>query len=581
MRVVRFLRHRALTLGCTALGFLGGAACHDDEGAASTGEVPMPQVMEQEVAPAVACSALTTEAFGLANLKITSAASQPGAVGHCRVAGTIGERKGVDGKSYAIGFEIRMPDVWNARFFFQGGGGTDGMLMPATGTLSDGRQALALGYAVTSTDGGHLAELLPPFVGGALFGLDPQARVDYGYNAVGTLTPIAKQIVARYYARTPARSYFVGCSNGGRQALVAAARFADQFDGILAGAPGFNLPKAALQHAWDTQQLLSVSPSRVAGAFTTSEMSAVGAAILAKCDALDGAADGMVTDHAACAGAFELARDVPTCAGERTGACLTEAQKRALGNIISGPKNSKGEALYSDWLWDPGIAAAASGAASWRAWKLENAMLGGVSFIASLGGAALPYIFVTPPVDVTRDPLRVIPALQDYLAKFDWDVDAPKIGQTSGPFSESSLSFMTPPNPTKLDALKARGKLVVYHGAADGVFSAKDTIRWYDELRRDTPGASDFARLFVVPGMGHCGGGVALDSFDLLTPLVDWVERGKAPETATARRGQSTNVDVPASWSKQRTRPLCAYPKRAVLTKGATDLESAESFHCE
>jgi pimeloyl-ACP methyl ester carboxylesterase len=537
----------------------------------------------------LACDAITTAALGLPNLKVsaaqTVAATTDGASPsdnypeHCRVQGTINERTGSDGKPYAIGFELRMPTDWNGKFFFQGGMGNEGRINPALGTLTGGSptsNALSRGYAVTSTDAGHTSEAVPPVTGGALFGLDPQARVDYGYHAVSTLTPLAKQIVATHYAAPVQRSYFVGCSDGGRQALVAAARLGDQFDGIVAGAPGFNLPKTAIQHAWDTQQFLSVSPGNPAGAFTIKEMNLVGQRILAQCDALDGAIDGIVSDLAACQDAFELATDVPTCAGARDGSCLSAAQKTALQNVMNGPSNSSGEALYSTWPWDAGIAASAPGHSSWRAWKLGNPALGGLPFIV-VDGVALPYIFTTPPVDLTRDPAAVVPALFGFLASYNFDTDAPKIFATSGAYTESAMSFMTPPNPTSLATFKARGKLLIYHGGADPEYSLNDTIRWYNELSANTP---NFARLFVVPGMGHCDGGTATDQFDLLTALEDWVEEGIAPDAVVAGVAARTR-DIPADWSAGRTRPLCAYPKRALLNPGATDLESASSFSCQ
>lgn len=546
----------------------------------------------------LACSGITTASLGIPNLAVTLAqevaaktdAANPSGnyPAHCEVQGQLNKRTGSDGKPYAIGFEIRMPTSWNGKFFFQGGGGTDGSVNPALGRLTGGgatSNALTMGYSVVSTDGGHTTEAAPAFTGGALFGLDPQARVDYGYNAVGTLTPLAKKIVTTHYAKAVDRSYFVGCSNGGRQAMVAASRFGDQFDGIIAGNPGFDLPKAALQHAWDTQQFLSVSPGNVAGALSVADMKLVGQRILAKCDALDGATDGIVSDMPACQAAFKLATDVPTCTGAADGTCLTAIQKTALQKIMDGPKNSAGTQLYSDWPWDPGVAASAAGFSSWRAWKLENPILGGLPIIAALGGPALPYIFTTPPTDIgagvnVADTPTIVGKIFGYLASFNFDTDAPKIFSTSGAYTESAMSFMTPPNPTSLSTFKSKGKLLVYHGGGDPVFSVNDTVRWYNELSAANTGTSNFARLFVVPGMGHCSGGVATDKFDMFSALTNWVENGKAPDSVTASL-TAGNTDVPVNWSAARTRPLCAYPKHAVLNAGATDIESAGSFSCQ
>lgn len=539
-------------------------------------------------APAtLGCAQLTTGALGVGGLKVAAAAevAASGAAGtdpnaypaHCRVAGTLNDRTGVDGKPYAVGFEMRMPaSGWNGRFFFQGGGGTDGVVNPALGTLpgaGNTSNALTMGYAVVSTDGGHTSETDPGlgFLGGVQFAFDPQARIDYGYNAVGSLTPVAKQIVQRHYGSAPSRSYFVGCSNGGRQAMVAAARFADQFDGVLAGNPGFNLPKAAVAEAWDTHQFLTVSPGDPAGAFTQAELNTVAAAITARCDALDGATDGLVQNSAACQSAFNLGSDVPTCSGARDGSCLTTTQKSALSAIFGGAQDGNGQPLYNRWPWDPGIAAS-----GWRIWKLEAPFLGGNSLNATLGAGALAYLFSTPPFTLADGSPAT---LQAFMDSFPFDQATALIHGTTATFSESAMSFMTPPNATTLSTFKSRGKMIVYHGQADPVFSVQDTIDWYDQLRTNDSAAAQFARLFVVPGMNHCSGGPTTDRFDAFGALVQWVEQGQAPESITASVSPG-NAEKPAGWSDQRSRPLCAYPKRAVLKAGATDLESADSFSC-
>lgn len=565
-------RHAGACIAALAL-----AACGSDDGGSPTAASPT----------TLDCAGITTAALSITALKVTAAVSAaasgvPGSSAaaypaHCRVAGTLNERTGSDGKPYAIGFELRMPDAgWNGKFFFQGGGGTDGAVNPALGTLPGAgstTNALSMGYAVVSTDGGHTTETDPSlgFLGGVQFALEPQARIDYGYNAVGALTPVAKQIVQRRYGSAPNRSYFVGCSNGGRQAMVAAARFADQFDGVVAGNPGFNLPKAAVAEAWDTHQFLTVSPGNPDGAFTQAEMGTVAAAIGTRCDALDGAADGLVQNAAACQAAFNLATDVPTCSGARDGSCLTSAQKTALQAIFDGARDSGGGALYAGWPWDPGIAGF-----GWRIWKLSAPFLGGNSLNATLGAGALAYVFSTPPITL---PDGSPPTLLNFMDTYDFDQANTRINATTATFTESAMSFMTPPNAATLASFKTRGKMIVYHGQADPVFSVQDTIAWYDALRTQDSAAASFARLFVVPGMNHCSGGPTTDQFDAFGALVQWVEQGQAPEAITAAVSPG-NPEIPAGWSSGRTRPLCAYPKRAVLKAGATDLESADSFAC-
>ena len=210
--------------------------------------------------PKMACDADAFTKLALPKTRIVSAAAvkdDARAGPHCAVRAAVNERTGTDGKPYAIGFEMRLPDNWNGRYFDQVNGGNDGAVVPAYGGLGGNQpdNALARGYAVLSSDSGHdgQANRDAGLVGGNLFGFDEQARLDYGYTANVTLTPLAKTLIERYYGRRPEYSYMVGCSNGGRHAMVGATRLAREFDGFLAGDPGFNLPQAALQHAWDIQ----------------------------------------------------------------------------------------------------------------------------------------------------------------------------------------------------------------------------------------------------------------------------------------------------------------------------------------
>lgn len=530
--------------------------------------------------PNLACDAINTGALAIPGLKVASAVSvaakTDGAAAsdnypaHCRVQGSINDRIGIDAKPYAIGYEVRLPTTWNGKFFFQGGGGTNGVLVPAVGNLlnSSTSNALSQGYAVASTDGGHNTGQSD--VG---FGLDPQARSDYGYNAVGTLAPAAKQIIARAYGRSPERSYFMGCSNGGRDAMVAASRFADQFDGMVAANPGFNLPKAALAQQWDTQQFMSAATAGQLpkDAFPQSVMNVVANSILAKCDALDGAVDGMVNNRSACQSVFNLATDVPTCTGASDSSCVTASQKSALVKIFAGPKNAAGQSLYATWPLDPGIAGA-----NWRFWKLD-AGFAPLPFNTLIGASAMGYVFTTPP-----DAPSLADGGMGYQMRFSMDTDAPKIFARTAVFKESAMDFMTPPNATQLTTLKARGgKLIVYHGTADPVFSPDDSIAWYNAVNAGDSKAPDYARLFLVPGMNHCSGGPATDRFSMLPVLENWVERGVAPDSVVAGVNPTDPDVIAKGWSAKRTRPLCAYPKQAMLKPGSTDLESAASFVCQ
>ena len=257
-------------------------------------------------AQSMSCDAASFTRLELPATRIISAApvaADARAGAHCVIRGAVNERTGTDGKPYAIGFEMRLPERWNGRYFHQVNGGNDGAVVPAYGGLGGSQpdNALARGYATLSSDSGHdgQANRDAGLIGGNLFGFDHQARLDYGYAANVTLTPLAKTIVERYYGRRPEYSYMVGCSNGGRHALVGATRLANEFDGFLAGAPGYNLPQVGLQHAWDIQSF-SQAGTEIKTAFSRDVMRAVADGVRAQCDALDGAADGIVGALTAC-----------------------------------------------------------------------------------------------------------------------------------------------------------------------------------------------------------------------------------------------------------------------------------------
>src|SRR5215813_3121340 len=217
---------------------------------------------------------------------------------HCEVLGKINERIGANGQKYAINFHLRLPAAWNGKFFFEGGGGANGNLGNALGNLQGQQRtnALALGYAVVSQDSGHdnRANNDPERNGTATFGFDPQARLDFGYNSYDQVAQTAKMLIQTYYGRPPQRSYYVGCSEGGREAMMMSQRFPSYFDGILACDPGFNLPSTA---------------------------------VLSACDRLDGLEDGIIDNFPACTSALVVPRlQTIVCKGPWRTTCLSAAQ---------------------------------------------------------------------------------------------------------------------------------------------------------------------------------------------------------------------------------------------------------------
>lgn len=473
--------------------------------------------------------------------------------GHCVVTGAINPRVGVDGKNYAIGFQLSLPDTWNGRFLFIGGGGNDGVLRDTSlsSSISIGTPSpLGQGYAVVSTDGGHTGTT-------ASFGADPQARTDHAYNAYDKTTVAAKSLIQTRYGRKPDYAYFSGCSGGGRQGMVLSQRFPDYFDGITAGAPAMRVSSGATVAAmWNTMQFNNIAPRDANGqrilsrAFSTSDLQLVAQAVNARCDAADGVVDGLAQNINACKG-FNPA--VLQCAGDKTDSCLSAPQVMALQRVFEGPKNSAGQALYTGQPWDAGLAAP-----GWRTWTLGSSTTAtpDARYITLMVDAMVNEFF-TPP-DLSFDPL-----------KFNFDTDPARMAAYSAVYDtyrDDSLS-----------AFKARGgKLLLIHGMSDPIFSAFDTIDYYERLSTRNGGLAatqQFARTFLVPGMNHCSGGPATDTYDSLQTMVNWVEKGQAPDTIAAR-AQASN-----SYFAGRTRPLCAYPKYARYN-GSGLVEDAANFSC-
>jgi pimeloyl-ACP methyl ester carboxylesterase len=540
---------------------LGLAAC-------TAGQNPAPATPPSNVAAAASselvalCQAFVSKASGLKELAGVSLSAEaiagqslrpPGATSgpmlteHCRLSGKMAERMGVDGKPYHIGFEVRLPKEWNGRLLYQGGGGNDGVIRPAVGPQAAPGYALNRGFAVVTTDAGHQGPT-------ADFGFDPQARVDNAYAAHDKVALTAKQVLSGYYGKPASKSYFIGCSGGGRQGMMFTQRFPQHFDGVIAMAPAMRVSKGAtIAAAWDTQALQSIAPAGSDGqpvlsrALSDGDLGLVRREILASCDGADGIADGIVANHAACK--FDVKR--LQCSGAKTESCLAENQVKTLEKMMAGPRNAQGQSLYFSWPWDPGIGHPQN---DWRMWRLGNSQTAQAnSRHVFLMQDALQAYFVTPP-DRTLS-----------IYKFDFDRDPARMDAHSWMFDTDK--------DVKLAGYKAKGgKLLLAHGLADPIFSAHEVIDYYERMRAEHgTGLADFARLFLIPGMGHCQGGAATDSWDGLDALVKWVEQGQAPQRIIAN---GTAVFLPV-----RTRPLCPHPQYAHY-KGSGDVESAESFEC-
>ena len=490
---------------------------------------------------------------------------------HCDITGIMRERTGVDGQPYAIKFHLRLPAEWNQRLYFQGGGGTNGELGDAIGLqLGTFTAALAEGFAVLSHDSGHdnAINSVPERGGPTAFGFDPQARADYGGASLEPATLAARALMRAAYGSQPRYSYFVGCSKGGQEGMALAQRHPGLFDGIIAAAPGFSLPRAAIAEAWDTLAFAAVPQAEgkpvtlasLAASFSDADLMLVRESVLEACDADDGAADGIVGGFRSCTSEKVLPRlSSRQCRAGKQEGCLSSAQIAALEQVHRGPSTSTGERIYPGFPWDAGWVGG-----GWRSWKIGAADGSVPSINVAMGAPALATIFSTPP----REPGR---GAEDYLRlmlAYDFDRDSGAIDAVQAPFTRSAWADISARSSDLAAFRRAGGRMIVPHGVSDPVFSVTDTIDWWEEVDEASGGnAADFARVFPVPGMAHCMGGPATDRFDAFGALVRWVEQGIAPEHLDAQAG-------PGSPWPGRERPVCRYP---MIAQSDAD---GEGFRC-
>jgi pimeloyl-ACP methyl ester carboxylesterase len=451
---------------------------------------------------------------------------------HCRIDGMMDRRTGVDGKAYGTRFAISLPETWTGQYLQQGGGGLNGTVGEPTGAQAAGSQpALARGFAVATTDTGHQSS------GGAFDGgfmQDQQAALDFEYIANGRVAVLAKQIIESYYGRPPQHTYFVGCSTGGREAMLMAQRYPLYFDGIVAGSPAMRTGHSNLATRSVTVNLNRIAPKGQdgrpvpGGALSDADRKAIVAKILDVCDARDGVKDGMIFDVTGCN--FKPA-DLQCPAAKMEG-CLSKEQVDAITTAFAGPKDSRGNPVYPGFFFDTGITATG----------------GGIPGLLASGNSPLG-----PPTTAVQQ---------------DIDADASRVNSNPTAIIGDSWTW------TNLSTFSSHGgKLIFYHGVSDPWFSAKDTIDYYERMSAANGGAGkvkDWSRLFLSPGMGHCSGGsAALDTFDFLSAAVNWVEKSSAPESVTA-----TGRAFPG-----RSRPLCAYPEHAQYN-GSGNPEDAANYTC-
>jgi len=502
----------------------------------------------------------------------SASGSTPALPEHCEVTGAIDERTGADGQPYAIKFHLRVPigEAWNGRMVFSGGGGSNGDLGDALTVNATPSTPLAKGWAILTQDAGHdnAINLNPEKAGNRSFGFEFRARQDNFYRSLGRSTTVAKDVITAFSGKGPARTYFSGCSKGGQEAGAISWRYPDMFDGIVMGDPLMPAPVASLARpAWIAQVFGGLAKDQgltdrnglpfINKAFTDEQLAVLKQGVAQQCDALDGVVDGISQDLRACTARFNLAS--LQCSAGKTSGCLPSAHVASIKKLMT---SYPGDTVT--WPWDMGLVEG-----QYRSWWLGP--YGAVQSSNNWIGRGVSTLYMTPPVAV-HSTLNNGSEPYKFLLDFNFAMDLPKMFATTPGFTESSydVSLVS----TDLNGFKNRGgKMLVYHGAADGAFSINQTIEWVNKVNATNGGdASDFMRFYAVPGMGHCGGGPSTSSFDMLTAVQDWVENGKTPASILATAPAGT------PWPG-RTRPLCTWPKVARYVSG--DVEKASSFVCQ
>jgi hypothetical protein len=587
-------------------------------------------VIERATNPAVSCASLAA----LTGFPIKPAGSEGGTTitlaqlnpatatlpEHCQIQGMLRTRTGIAGpaatpQAYGTKFEVRLPTQWNGRYMFQGGGGTEGSLANATGSQTGTASfpELSNGWAVASQDGGHESSQLPPTKPATatspsilqvnMFYPDAEAVKAWAYSSIDITTQTAKYLIDAYYGREADRSYFVGCSTSGRQGMAMTQLFPTYYDGVIAGDPFYLPPDISLSETWGLEQIISVSPKDMNGnpiytqGFPVSDQNLFTSAILAACDALDGLVDGVIDNRAAChfdpatfvfpsSGPYgSIAPGQPLqCTAAKTPTCLTPAQVTAVKKIAQGPRTSAGKQIVSP----------------------DGTLLSGYPFD---GGFMQPSGIPTRDIGTATSPPGNIGLGSGQLPLFWFTVPDPNYNPLTVNY-DKDISLVTAHSPAVNNStdisrfIDRGGKLIFYHGLSDSGPPWPYTVEYFHKVaerqarkhpsfnrvsfggRGDSDDmlrqADDFMKLYLVPNMGHCGGNAATDRFDMLTPMVNWIENGIEPNTVVASGVNfSSTLGTLTGLPTTRSRPLCPYPQTLRYTgpKGG-DISTAANYSC-
>lgn len=485
-----------------------------------------PPAGEPPMQPRGRCSALRS-LTGYEFTVVTAQESQTASgAKFCRVLGQVQPE---------IRFELALPYEWNGRLLMVGNGGYAGENIEAPGRANARNDALGFGFAFTQTNTGHDAAQEPL----GTFAVSSQKLYDYAFRAVHVTAETAKRVAAAYYGAAPKKSYFLGCSTGGRQALIAAQRFPADFDGISAGAPVLDFTGTMMKYV-SFLQAFAKAPLNHAKALFLADR------IYAMCDEQDGVKDGLIEDPRRCG--FKPSEHLPKCANAEQPDCFTSDQIAAL-EAIYGELKVNGTRIAPGWAIGAEVAGGPGGRSGWDNWIIRDQ---GPPISQAFSETFFRYL-AYPKKD---------PALS--LGQVDLARDVPALGSI-----RSTLDATDP----DLSAFRDRGgKLMMWFGWADAALNPMMGVEYYESvLRTMGVGTRDFFRLYMMPGVFHCTGGPGCDSFPRLPALMDWVEKGKTPESLVASKFVSGKL--------LRTRPLCPYPQVAVYS-GSGSTDDAANFRC-
>jgi feruloyl esterase len=489
-------------------------------------------------APNSACNAALAVVASTASFPVSQTVHVPATSqtpGFCDIQGTI---NGIEG------FEIALPDAWNGRLYVWGNGGWAGE--PMAQFEGNVVSAVQRGFVYAHTNTGHW-ETGAAGPGTASFASNQQELIDWAYQAVHDVTVYAKAVSKQYYGLAPKRSYFEGCSTGGRQAMTAVQRYPNDFDGVIAGSPANQATNLYIEGVWEAQRYYT-------GPFTLAQASAAAASAIKRCGEVDaGIPMGLIADPRSC----QYLSGVD-------GIGMTAAQNAAFEGIMEGATNK-----YGRLGWGP-----------------------------SIGSSLTGYYLTIPPTPVDEGAYTAV-SVEDYASGF-LQYLAP-YEEPNASFTMTGFNFNTDPyrmnpirsvldeswNPNLSTYAKRGGKVIIYHGWADPLIPTDTTVAYVEDVYHTMgySNANAMMRAFFVPGMGHCGNALGgyggPDTFDMVTPLIDWVEAGQAPTAVVASGVPREQVGEPFSTPPPvpyLTRPLCAYPYAAKYVSG--NPFQATSFTC-